>query len=62
MSFKEHFRNDRIEKMKRNINWDRFKLFYYVAKAGSFTATAQILNTSIITFSHIVIANPARSG
>lgn len=30
--------------MKTNTNWDKFKLFYYVAKAGSFTAAGTILN------------------
>jgi DNA-binding transcriptional LysR family regulator len=32
--------------MKKNVDWDKFKLFYYVAKAGSFTAAAETLNTS----------------
>ena len=32
--------------MKNNIDWDKFKLFYYVAKAGSFTAAAETLNIS----------------
>ena len=27
--------------MKTNIDWNKFKLFYYVAKAGSFTATSE---------------------
>jgi DNA-binding transcriptional LysR family regulator len=30
--------------MKVNTDWDKFKLFYYVAKAGSFTAAATVLN------------------
>lgn len=32
--------------MKSNIDWNKFKLFYYVAKAGSFTAAAETLHTS----------------
>lgn len=32
--------------MKTNIDWNKFKLFYYIAKAGSFTATAERLNIS----------------
>lgn len=32
--------------MKANIDWDKFKLFYFVAKAGSFTAAAETLNIS----------------
>ena len=32
--------------MKTNIDWDKYKLFYYVAKAGSFTAAAETLNIS----------------
>ncbi|MBP9692351.1 MAG: LysR family transcriptional regulator [Alphaproteobacteria bacterium] len=32
--------------MKINIDWNRFKLFYYIAKAGSFSAAAEKLNTS----------------
>ena len=32
--------------MKTNIDWDKFKIFYYVAKAGSFTAAAETLNVS----------------
>ncbi len=32
--------------MKTNIDWDKYKTFYYVAKAGSFTAAGEILNLS----------------
>ena len=32
--------------MKNSTDWDKIKLFYYVAKHGSFTAAAEILNTS----------------
>ncbi|MBA3813509.1 MAG: LysR family transcriptional regulator [Alphaproteobacteria bacterium] len=32
--------------MKKNIDWDKFKLFYFVANAGSFTAAAETLNIS----------------
>jgi len=32
--------------MKTNIDWDKFKIFYYVAKAGSFTKAAETLNVS----------------
>jgi DNA-binding transcriptional LysR family regulator len=32
--------------MKNNVNWDLFKLFYHVVKAGSFTTAAETLNTS----------------
>ncbi|MBL0941657.1 MAG: LysR family transcriptional regulator [Alphaproteobacteria bacterium] len=30
--------------MKVNTDWDKFKLFYYVAKSGSFTAAETVLN------------------
>jgi DNA-binding transcriptional LysR family regulator len=32
--------------MKTNLDWNKLKLFYYVAKGGSFTATAERLNMS----------------
>lgn len=32
--------------MKTNIDWDKFKLFYFVAKAGSFTSASETLNIS----------------
>lgn len=32
--------------MKTNLDWNKFKLFHYVAKSGSFTAASQTLNLS----------------
>lgn len=32
--------------MKTNIDWDKFKIFYYVAKAGNITHAANFLNVS----------------
>jgi DNA-binding transcriptional LysR family regulator len=41
--------------MKTNINWDKFKLFYYVAKAGSVTAAAERLHVSQSALSRSIL-------
>lgn len=42
--------------MKTNIDWNKFKLFYYVAKAGSFSETSKRLNLSQSTISRSIQA------
>jgi DNA-binding transcriptional LysR family regulator len=40
--------------MKTNLDWNKFKLFYYIAKAGSFKATAENLNMSQSSLSRTI--------
>lgn len=40
--------------MKVNIDWNKFKSFYYVAKAGSFTAASTVLNITQSTISRSI--------
>jgi DNA-binding transcriptional LysR family regulator len=42
--------------MKTNLDWDKFKTFYHVASAGSFTAAGEILNLSQSTLSRSIQA------
>jgi DNA-binding transcriptional LysR family regulator len=41
--------------MKTNIDWDKFKLFYYVAKAGSVTSAAERLHISQSALSRSIL-------
>src|SRR5260221_12476189 len=42
--------------MKTNLDWNKFKLFYHVARAGSFTAAAETLNVSQSAISRSMMA------
>jgi DNA-binding transcriptional LysR family regulator len=46
--------------MKTNIDWDKFKLFYYVAKAGSVTSAAERLHISQSALSRSILGLEAQ--